>query len=320
MNKQLLDEVLYCLSDDRHTYHYFKDKYCMFLLDHYIKEETPVKNIKNSHLARFCQKPVVKTWLAGMGKKTVNPEMIAAMWPTDLYHFTVTLGQWGGDDPYWQQTARPGFNLVVQLNFSRTHDRMYQAVIEKDSTYQPFVCESHPIHGHRNTIAWARLDISEDFSEVLIEEVQNDWLRYAWGLYQSIKKDPNAERLARHGFRTNWDRLQAYFEDEIKPMMQVWDEAILCATLEYVVTQIGAEKIYMYDHLTGVEMKSMGHWHPPRSLYTQLPKKFGFEITTESPRFYQDDFRLERRMKKIRQRMTPKWHFLNLNKGGIYAQ
>ncbi len=59
MDKKLIEEVMFCLSDDRNTYQYFKDKYCMFLLAHYIKEDTSIKNIKSSQLARFCEKPMV---------------------------------------------------------------------------------------------------------------------------------------------------------------------------------------------------------------------------------------------------------------------
>ncbi len=319
MNKQLLDEVLYCLSDDRHTYHYFKDKYCMFLLAHYIKEDTPIKNIKNSDLARFCHKPLVKKWLAQQGSKQFQSEMITTMWPVELFHFTLTLGQWGGDDPYWQQTARPGFNLVLQLNFSRFHDRLYENIMDDEAEFQPFSCDSHPISTHRNTIAWARLDFSEDLSEVLIEEVQNDWLRYAWEAYLNLVENPQRTRLKRYGFKPNWNRLDAYFKQVIKPIMSIWDEAVLCATIEYVVNHIGAEKIYMHDHQTGVALKSMEYTQPPKSLYTKLPKKFGFESTKEPPLFLQQDRYVVRKLKKIQKKITPQWHLLNLNKGGIHA-
>jgi len=320
MNKQLLDEVLFCLSDNRQTYHYFKDKYCMFLLNHFIKQDTPVRDLKNSHLAKFCQKPLVKAWLAKQGNQHIHPDAIADLWSTDLSHYTVTLGQWGGGDSCWQQTARPGYNLVVQLNFSRSHDRLYQSLVEPSDDYKPFVCQSHPINDYRNTLAWARLDFSEDFSEVLIEEVQNDWLRYAWNAYQWLKTDPTDEKLSQYGFRPNWDRLEQYFLEVIKPAMQLWDEAILCATLEYLVEHIGAERIYMYDHLTGAALKSLRWAHPPRSLYTQLPKRFGFEVTELAPHFIEEDRTVKRKMKKIKKSLQPKWHFLNLNKGGLYAQ
>ena len=319
MHKQLLEEMLYCLSDDRHTYYYFKDKYCMFLLNHYIKEETTVRNIKNSHLARFCNKPLVKEWLANQGQKIITPEMVETMWSSEMFHFTLTLGEWGGGDACWQQTARTGFNLVVQLNFSRNHDRLYSKVMDSESGYNPFVCESHPINGVRNTVAWARLDISEDLTEVLIEEVQNDWLRYAWNDYKRLVNDPNASRLIDFGFKPNWNRLEAYFNQVIKPLISIWDEAILCATLEYIVNHIGAEKVYMYDHMTGLALKSMYYSQPPKSLYTQLPRKFGFERTVDAPRFIQNNREVIRKLKKIKKKLMPQWHYLNLNKGGIYA-
>ncbi len=42
-----------------------------------------------------------------------------------------------------------------------------------------FKYTGHPIHKTRNSIAWARIDLDYLTGEVLIEEIQNDWLRQA---------------------------------------------------------------------------------------------------------------------------------------------
>ncbi len=317
MDKQLLEEAMFCLSDRRMTYQYFKDKYCMFLLDHFIQDRISINELKRSRWAQFCHKPVVKEWLAKLGSKQVDKDMIAYLWQTQVHHFTLSIGQWGGQNMYWQQTCRKGYNLVIQLNFTRSHDRCYEQVIEPGR--QPFSYFSHPISEQRNTLAWARLDISEDFSEVLIEEIQNDWLRLAKRKLNCIDDNTSAETLNRMGIKTDVEKFLLYCETELKPLEKIWDEAMLCATLEFIQQQIGAPDVYMYDHETGAALKSINHSRPPKSLYTRLPKKFGFKQTTEAPSFIQNDRLASKKLKKYSKSKVPQWHHMNFKPEKKYA-
>lgn len=78
MNKKQLDEMLYCLSDERSTYTYFKDKYCMFLFQNLIKDIISVQDLKQSQYAQFCQKPKIKKWLAQYGSSQIDAETTLA--------------------------------------------------------------------------------------------------------------------------------------------------------------------------------------------------------------------------------------------------
>lgn len=307
MKKQQLDELQYCLSDEKKNYTYFKDKYCMFLLQHFITKSISVNALKNSSYAQFCNKPKVKQWLSTCGTKVIEPEMIMGLWQQELFHFTMTLGQWGGDRPSWQQTCRKGYNLVLQLNFSKSHDRSYEKVVMDN--HSPFTAWGHPVSSSRNTLAWSRLDFSEDFSEVLIEEVQNDWLRKAENLLNLARRDTSVKHFERRGIKANFDILQNYFDDYLKPLKVIWDEAILCATLEFLAHDIGVKHVYFYEHETGAHLKSLKSYKPPRSLYTKLPKKFGFKQVGNAPNFISEDRFSQKKLRRIK---SPQWHYLQL--------
>lgn len=307
MNKKLLEEIQYCLSDERKTYTYFKDKYCMFLLQHYITEDISINTLKNSQLAQFFNKPKVKQWLSTCGSKNIAPEMIMALWEDELYHFTLSFDQWGGDRPSWQQTCRKGYNLVLQLNFSKTHDRLYDQIVVKRR--EPFTYRCHPVSSQRNTLAWSRLDFSDDFSEVLIEEIQNDWLRQAENTWNYLKNSINDTQFNRWGIKPNLPLFSQYIEEVLKPLKSVWDEAILCATLEFLVNEIGVKHVYYYDFETGAHLKALNDSKPPRSLYTKLPKKFGFKSVKNAPNFINEDRFSFKKLKRID---SPSWHYLQL--------
>jgi len=305
MNKLQLDEMLYCLSDERNTYTYFKDKYCMVLFQNFITQAISIQELKKSTYAQFCHKPKVKKWLSTCGSKTIEPEMLMALWQQELYHFTLSLGQWGGDSPRWQQTCRKGYNLVLQLNFTKSHDRFYEKVVNKEDS--PFSYSCHPISSKRNTLAWSRLDFSEDFSEVLIEEIQTDWLREAKDAFDFLSKPKNENY---YGIKANIDLFNKYYETLVKPLKAIWDEAILCATLEFLANDIGAKDVYFYDYDTGLKLKSLEQdFGPPKSLYTKLPKKFGFKTVTHAPTFISEDRYSNKKLRRIK---SAKWHYINL--------
>jgi hypothetical protein len=305
MNKKQLDELLYCLSDEKNTYTYFKDKYCMFLFQQLIEGTISVQDLKHSQYAQFCHKPKIKQWLAQYGANQIDAESLMALWQQEVYFFNLTFGQWGGDPPAWQQTCRKGHNLVLQLNFTKSHDRIYESTVETGS--EPFAYGGHPISRKRNTMAWSRLDFSDDFSEVLIEEIQNDWLREAHEAYTFLS---NPKNDSFYGYDLNKKLFDDYFVKIIKPMMSIWDEAILCATLEFLAEDIGVKHVFYYDYITGSHLKSIDKDDgPPKSLYTKLPKKFGFKQVNHAPQFITEDRFSTKKLRKIK---SPKWHYLKL--------
>ncbi|WP_154223243.1 hypothetical protein [Marinicella rhabdoformis] len=311
MDKELLDELMYCLSEDKTKIHYFKDKYCLFLLQQIVKEKTKVHTLKQGAMAHLFNKPVVKNWLASCGGQQIHPWMVEQLWGLDLHHFTLTLGSWGGDSPSWQQTCRKGHNLVLQLNFSSQHDRFLDKLSTRNG--DQFKCHSHPIHAQKQTLAWARLDVSDDLSEVLIEEIQNDWLRKALGWHDFLSGEEMQEEAEFHGF-VNWQLLDRYVNRFIKPLLSVWHEAMLCTAVEFIRNEIGAKRIYMYEHQTGCALKQIGQYsQPPKSLYTKLPKQFGFKLSEQAPDFLQQDRFAAKKMKRFEKQHKTKCQWFNLN-------
>lgn len=279
----------------------------MFLLQHSLTDATSISELKNSKYSQFLNKPKIKQCMAYGGNGHVTPELLMAMWQDEIFHFTISYDQWGGDCPSWQQTCRKGYNLVLQLNFTRSHDRKYEKVVLENAS--PFTFSCHPVSSKRHTMAWSRLDFSSDFTEVLIEEVQNDWLREAHEAVSFLQNPKNDNSFKRWGIKPDIKLLNSYFETEIKPIQGIWDEAILCATLEFLVKEIGVKHVYYYEHNTGVKLKSLKYSQPPKSLYTKLPRKFAFEKVDSAPQFIAEDKYAKRKLKKIG---PQKWYYLKL--------
>lgn len=298
MEHKLLKEVLTCFDGERMVYHYFKDKYCLFLLEQFIGEGKTVSQLKQSHLSQFCTKPVIKQWLAGVGSKHIDALKLQELWPTEVESFSLSLDEWGGNCPSWQQTCRRGYNLVLQLNFTKSHDRFYEKIADTD--YDPFCFYSHPVHkGNRNTLAWSRIDISDDLSEALIEEIQTDWLREVDSTFKGIQDIEEISELEDYGLKPR-KALFEFYVDSMQSFKKLWDEAMLTATLEFLVEKIGVKKVFYYDFDTGCKLKELSYSKPPKSLYTKLPRKFGFSMTKKAPSFIAEDRFVQRKMKKLK--------------------
>ena len=298
MEQKLLKEVLACFKDERMVYYYFKDKYCLFLLEQFIGEGKTINELKQSHLSQICTKPLIKQWLSGVGGKYIDILKIQELWPTDVESFSLSLDEWGGDCPSCQQTCRRGYNLVLQLNFTKSHDRFYEKIA--DSDYEPFCFYSHPVHkGNRNTLAWSRIDISDDFSEALIEEIQTDWLREVESIYQDIQKNDDLDEYEYHGIKPRKSLFESYVSS-MQAFKKLWDEAMLTASLEFLVDKVGVKNVYYYDFETGCKLKHLNYGKPPKSLYTKLPKRFGFKKTSQAPDFIANDYFVRRKMKKLK--------------------
>ncbi len=64
---------------------------------------------------------------------------------------------------------------------------------------------------------------------------------------------------------------------------RLWDEAMLAATVWFCRNQLGVRRIYYHAFENGNLFKRIERSHPPRSLYTTLPRRFCFKRTVEAP-------------------------------------
>lgn len=295
--------------DKKHAlYHYYKDKYALDLLKLKIKEETSIADLKKSHFGFLTQKKTVSEVLAKVGSKTVNGNHFDSVYKTDDIYFNTTLGHWGPrsrkEYDGWYQTSRPGLNLVLQLNFDRVHNDAYYKLVRPDKDWHPFMNDDHPVLKRRGfTMSWVRLDVDLDAGEVLIEEIQNDWLRdvqyeVKW-IYDQLDKRKAKDSKACI-VKNSWqEQYITYYEQHLKKYKDVWEEASLNFAISFAVKELGCKHVFYNTFETGNFMKGMDEYYskPPRSLYTKLPRRFGFVQTEEPPIMLSKEKRLRKKLR-----------------------
>lgn len=314
MEKHIVDEIIACLPEGKTFFHYFKDRYALMLLAQAVAEGKSVAQLKQTPYARLLQKPIIQQHLASLGKGEVKREGLEAIWESDPFIFLLGLTTWGSEHKdHWYQTSRAGYNLVLQLNFSNQHDSQYQRLVspQHNNVFNPY--RLHPIAKEqpkgamfRNTLAWARIDLDFEHDQALIEEVQSDWVREVRDMLPRLKWYEDDDRLERYDMDGRKRHVHQYFEQVMTPYMQFWDEAMLAATLHFIRNELGIKTVFYHSFETGATLK---HCNPPRFLYTELPRRFCFEKTTEMPAFLQDNKIVKKALKKV---SKPYWYQLKL--------
>jgi len=230
------------------------------------------------------------------------------------------LDTWNGTELRWDQTTRKGVNLVLQLNFSNQHDDMFRRYMKPDRFYHAFRSEGHPVMQpntravFRETLAWARIDLDFDTNEALVEEIQNDWLRRVrrWLVFLQ-RRERCGCKVTRSAYGTHATPLQmkAYFQQTLDRYEDIWAEAMLSATIWFIRHELGIKRIYYHSYESGARLKNISYARPPRSLYSQLPRRFCFQPTGETPEFLQSDSDFSRRVR--RKKLTDlRWQYLDL--------
>jgi hypothetical protein len=229
------------------------------------------------------------------GSGELTQREINAFWPAEYQCYLLTIGSWGdraGWTRFYNQTSRPGWNLVLHLNFSGAHNDDYYRLLKPREPH-PFQCYAHPMAGDGyHTLAWARIDLDLDSGEALIEEIQSDWIRMAIEIWQDAAAyghGANAGRrdASRYAQRLDCsvDALSKYLREILGPHIRLWDEAMLASAIWFLKEQIGIHTIYYHTYELGYRLKRISGSKPPRSLYTTLPEKFCFKKTHRVPAF-----------------------------------
>jgi len=218
------------------------------------------------------------------------------------------VGTWGGSGYWnqdWYQNSRPGYNLVLHLNFSGKHNQPYHRLMQPEDDWHPFLGYGHPRADDELTLAWARLDVDLDDGVALIEEIQNDWIRKARSLEKRLAswlehKTDYVRRflLPRYLPGGSAEAFRRYLDDILRPHEQLWDEAMLSATLWFLRNELGIRRIFYHTFASGNRLKGIDYTMPPRSLYTRLPRRFCFQETDEAPGFLMNQRRFRREVRK----------------------
>lgn len=143
--------------------------------------------------------------------------------------------------------------------------------------------------------------------EALIEEIQSDWVRDAVDCAERIKTNPEWLQGEADGDAAG---LQRYVDYVLAYHKANWADAMLNAALFFLRDELGFKRVWMHDFETGNVAKGINYGHPPRSLYTRLPKRFCFQRTAVGPNFICKYRSFRRKISSVKQ---PRWHYLELN-------
>ena len=303
MDRQTADEVVACLAGERSLFHYYRDRYSIGLLRHLSrKQPLSVAALKQSHYAPLLQKPRVKNVLTDIGGKYLDEFQLARHdFDADQNTFILTVDTWGSDrtrERRWKQTSRPGYNLVLQLNFCRRHDLAYQRLRCTDARFN---YHGHPVSTQRNTLAWSRLDLDWHTGTALIEEIQSDWIRRAAWLGERVASRLRSGRkpgdeISHHGLRCSLQTAQDYCHFVAARYQATWAEAMLWATIAFLRDELGLSRLFYHSADSSRLLKHIEGNQPPRSLYTDLPRRFCFAPTLEAPEFLLRDKAARRKL------------------------
>ena len=306
MELQDLKEILACLRGDRTKFYYFRDRYALMLLKDYLGDNSmPVNVLKKSPYANLLNKAPVKKALSLAGDGIISAQQLDMVWDENPLAFVLTLSQWGEGKKNWQwnQMSRPGYHLVLQINMATDHSQHLQRLIRPNSVHH-FNYWAHPSlqEGDRGTLAWVRLDLDLTSGEVLIEEIQNDWIRRVRSVLRM--KQSGHRCYSRWLGDFSYEEIKTYADDVLAPYTKIWEEAMLSATIDFIHHELGLQKIYYHSFEQGALLKHIKGTKPPRSLYTRLPKQFGFQKTNQGPEFLMREKRVQKLQKKV---IEPYW-------------
>jgi hypothetical protein len=294
MDKDAIQFVKNALPRGRTLYYDFPDRYALLLLEQAIGDGMEISELKRSTFAKLLGRPRVKTLLAQLGGARVSRDDLLNSWPQQVEAYRLTLGTWPNLDAKlsnWDQTTRRGWNLVLQLNFTMSHNRQ---VHELESGWALPIYYCHPVAGGEEiSLAWARIDLDLETGEALIEEIQSDWVRGA----QWRATGPYGD-----------DAWKTYVADVLEPSARRWAETMMTATLWFLLKEIGIRQIFYHTFETGSAMKHITGPQPPRSLYTDLPRRFCFETTHNGPLFIRDS--ADKKLRRLFTDPTAVWHVL----------
>ena len=301
MDLAVLEEIRACLGDERTVFYYFRDRYAALLLEMAVGEGRSVQDLRRSPFAGLLNKPSVRTWLSRLGKSRIERRDVEHLWENPALAYRMTLGRWplegrGWSKDYHQMTRR-GHNLVLQLNFPISHNRALFSLVGREDA-EGEVCRSHPAAEDEMTLAWARLDIEMETGEALIEEIQSDWIR-------DVQFNAGIGRVLDR-YRP-WIR---YADGPMQPYVRTWPETMLSAALWFLYHEMKVRRVFYHTYESGMRLKHLDDSQPPRSLYTELPRRFCFRRTHNGPLFLRDS-----KYRTMRKRLSePKtdWFVLEL--------
>lgn len=279
------------------TFPYYADRESAWSLASRMDGDAKIAALRETNFAPLLTRPLAREAVAGSGDGVLRRADVlavahadrAATWSVtgagqralshayalDWHDFRLSFTSWGeAGDMHWNQISRRGGNLVLQLGFPSDHARLMASaaahVSRKDLEYH-----GHPVRKDGcPTLAWVRIDLDLDTGVALIEEVQSDWLRFM------------KEELDNFTPRSRELRQAQCYEAGLRAAYgKVWPKAALLAALVLLRDEFACREVWMHQPAAGAVLKHIRWRLPPKSLYSALPKSFGFEATRDAPWF-----------------------------------
>lgn len=229
--------------------------------------------------------PIADPWLTfdpdtDLAMDRPSEAAFAALCAADVIPYVVTFDQWAMDreEINWRQLqiSRRGGNLVVQVNFPEQFERQFAQWFGWDAR-RGLEYYLHPVRRDGPiTMAWARLDMDPNGEDVLIEELQTDFLRRLKSWRNHLAADAGRKRKT---------AAKRFIDHVLERHAATWAEATLLAAIAVARTELGARRIWLHQPHSGARLKNVQHGVPPRSLYSDLPRRFGFAPTDRAPGF-----------------------------------
>lgn len=315
MKEKDAQELLHCLPHQRTLFPYCRDHYAVQLLRVASKRYPTIPALKRSPFGRLFDKPSVRSLTSACGNGRLDTGALTPYWQEPGNTYLLTVGIWSGRRQRDAQMSRRGANIVLRLHFNRQHDQLYTRTIQPTRA-NAFNGWGHPVlmqgerRYFRETLAWARLDVDFHTNEVLVEEIQSDWVRRVRSLkLRASRCCDEACVLRGYGYRTTAGQAHAYVS-YAESLMHDWSHAMLAAVLHFAEHELGVSTLWYHTWNTGVALKGIDRdWAPPTSLYTRLPEQFCFEATRDMPRLLSTE-PLRKRLN--RHRIEPHFYKLDL--------
>lgn len=276
------------------TFQYSEGTFAKLLLSYLSEDRQKISEIKASKIGYLLHKPSVKAVVAKCGNGLLKKELLQEEWTEKTKILSLSLSQWGIQDTKkkncaYYQVSRPQKSLVLQVNFGGDHDTFFYSCFSKKQRVY-FSNEMHAGHFKRNSLGWIRIDLDLETGEALIEEVQTDWMKTVFSLRNELKLDNSDHALIMK--RPN--ACKSYVNYMLQ-RYKAWDEMLLSSAIRFLKQEIGINTIWYHTFESGRFYKMMPDYSlPPRSLYTTLPKKMGFEITNQIPKILKECKELKR--------------------------
>ncbi|MEM7190627.1 MAG: hypothetical protein AAF439_13530, partial [Pseudomonadota bacterium] len=305
---------------DELPYPWYRGREAAWLLYQRLKGPARIANLRKGPMAPLLSREPLRSVTAACGDGRLTPERLlpladpwrtfdpdtavnpdrateaafAALCQTDVIPYVVTFAEWAATAPRaeWreQQLSRPGGNLVVQVNFPHGFEREFARWLGENTRHQTaFYC--HPVRRDGPiTMSWARLDLDPWGEDVLIEELQTDWLRTV----QRWRK-----RIAQAAGRKRAVAAARMLKAVLARHTPGWAEATLLAAVAVARVELGARRVWLHQPHGGQKLKNIRWSAPPRSLYSDLPRRFGFTPTHRAPDFlYRDRPQVVHRLRR----------------------